>query len=55
MKMFSWNSIAMLSFMVAALYLYATGEEVKGIFWAVMSVAIYVLDKTVYGEDTKVK
>ena len=44
--MIKWIGIAEIIALVAALYMYAIGDVLKGIFWAVMSVAIYVLDKS---------
>ena len=51
--MIKWIGIAEIIALVAALYMYATDEMLKGIFWSVMSVAIYVLDKSIVNEDTK--
>lgn len=43
--MIGWIWVAELIALVAALYMYATGDVLKGIFWLVMSVVMYVLDK----------
>ena len=45
--MIKWIGIAEIIALVAALYMYATGEVLKGIFWAVLLVGLIVFDNTV--------